>query len=76
MIRLSEIQYSKVCLMVLIIGLGLPSVQAQNVDDYISLALTNSPTLKAKYKAFEAAATKVDQVGNLPDPGLSFGYFI
>lgn len=49
---------------------------AQSLDDYFKLAAENNPGLQAKYKSFEAAMQKVRQVSSLPDPNLSFGYFV
>ena len=49
---------------------------AQSLDDYFKLAAENNPGLQAKYKSFEATMEKVTQVSSLPDPNLSFGYFI
>ncbi|WP_020531096.1 TolC family protein [Flexithrix dorotheae] len=49
---------------------------AQSLDDYFKLASENNPGLQAKYKSFEAAIQKVTQVSSLPDPNLSFGYFV
>lgn len=48
----------------------------QSYADYSELAAENNPGLKAKYKSFEAAMQKVTQVSSMPDPSLSFGYFI
>jgi len=49
---------------------------AQSLPDYQRIASENNPGLKAKYKEFEAAMQKVPQVGSLPDPSFSFGYFV
>ncbi|MFT5570686.1 MAG: cobalt-zinc-cadmium efflux system outer membrane protein [Cyclobacteriaceae bacterium] len=57
------------------LALSLTSV-AQTLDDYQQLAMEHNPLLMAKYKEFEAALTRVQQVNQLPDPSLSFGYFI
>ena len=51
-------------------------VSAQTLEDYQQLAVEQNPSLLAKYKKFEAAMTRVQQVNALPDPTLSFGYFI
>lgn len=51
-------------------------VHAQTLDDYLKEAAENNPGLKAKYAEFEAAMQRVAQVNALPDPTLSFGYFI
>ncbi|MDD3892739.1 MAG: TolC family protein [Bacteroidales bacterium] len=49
---------------------------AQNLNDYLQTAAENNPGLRAKYKEFEASMQKVSQVSSLPDPTISFGYFI
>ncbi|MCV9388563.1 TolC family protein [Reichenbachiella ulvae] len=49
---------------------------AQELDQYLQEAYENNPGLKASYHEFEAAMKRVAQVSALPDPTLSFGYFI
>ena len=63
----------------LIIGFMLLIVfagQAQSLNDYLKMAAGNNPGLKAKYKMYLAALEATDQNAALPDPTLSFGYFI
>lgn len=56
---------------------GLASMAyTQSLDDYFKIAAENNPGLQAKFKSFEAAMQRVTQVSSLPDPNLSFGYFI
>lgn len=57
------------------VGFAL-SISAQTLDDYFKIAAENNPGLLAKYKIFEASMQKASQVSSLPDPTLSFGYFI
>ncbi|MFY0628671.1 MAG: TolC family protein [Reichenbachiella sp.] len=52
------------------------TIQAQTLESYFEEAAKNNPGLQAKYKGFEAAIEKVHQANALPDPTLSFGYFI
>lgn len=60
-----------------ILLLGISSfLNAQTLDDYLKEAAENNPGLKAKYAEFEVAMQRVAQVNALPDPKLSFGYFI
>ncbi|MEQ9377671.1 MAG: TolC family protein [Imperialibacter sp.] len=61
---------------ILLVFLGTSVGQAQTLDDYFKIAAQNNPGLQSKYKEFEAALQKVDQVSTLPDPSFSFGYFI
>lgn len=49
---------------------------AQSLDDYFGIAAQNNPGLKAAYIEYEAALQKVPQMNTLPDPVLSFGYFV
>ena len=51
------------------------SATAQSLDGFLQEAATNNHSLKAKYLAYEAALQRVPQVGGLPDPELSFGFF-
>jgi len=48
----------------------------ENLDDLLKIAALNNPGLKAKYNKYLADLQKVPQVGSLPDPDVSFGYFI
>lgn len=62
----------------IIIGilLGLQSlVEAQTQEDYLRIAAENNPELKASFNRYLAAMEKVPQVGSLPDPQLTFGFF-
>ncbi len=52
------------------------SLQGQTLDDYLREAAENNPGIKSSYLEFEAAMQKTAQVRALPDPSLSFGYFI
>lgn len=52
------------------------TLQAESLDYYLELAAKNNPALKAKYAEFQASLEKVTQVNSLPDPTLSFGYFV
>ena len=64
-------------IIILLIAVGFHlSVYAQTLDDYFQVAAENNPGLLSKYKNFEAAMQRVTQLSSLPDPNLSFGYFI
>lgn len=65
----------KMTLVVVFLGLSLSSF-SQSLEDYYKIASENNPGVQARYKAFEAALQRVQQVGDLPDPNLSIGYFI
>ena len=49
---------------------------AQSLDDYLAEASENNPGLKARYAAFEAALQGSARAAQMPNPTLSFGYFI
>ena len=68
-------RYIVIITALLLIGLSTKS-SAQSLEESLKLAAENNPLLKAKYAEFEAAMQKVAQVNSLPDPILSFGYFI
>ena len=46
------------------------------LHDYLVMAAENNPQLKALFNEYLAALEEVKQEGVLPDPQLSFGYFI
>jgi len=50
--------------------------QSDTLMSYLEIAAQNNPALKAKYNKYLASLQRVPQVGSLPDPDLSFGYFI
>ena len=49
---------------------------SQSLTDYLEVAAENNPSLKASYQQYLSALEKVPQVGALPDPQLTFGYFV
>ncbi|KAA3654588.1 MAG: TolC family protein, partial [Calditrichaeota bacterium] len=54
----------------------MPLATAQTLESYLQFAAEHNPGLQAKYTAFEVALQRIPQVSALPDPTLSFGYFI
>src|SRR5699024_10226552 len=46
------------------------------LDRYLQEAAQNNPELKARFQEYLAALQQAPQVNTLPDPELSFGYFI
>jgi outer membrane protein TolC len=64
------------CNILIILILGSLTSHSQSLNDYLKIAAENNPGLQAKYKDFEAAMQKIPQANSLPDPTLSFGYFI
>ncbi|MDP4267724.1 MAG: TolC family protein [Bacteroidota bacterium] len=62
---------------IIFLTLAFNSVFAQNyLDSLLIVAAKNNPGLKAKYYKYMADLQKVPQVGALPDPDVSFGFFI
>ena len=51
-------------------------LSAQSLDKYLLEAAENNPNLKSKFFQYQAALERVPQVGSLPDPQLSFGFFL
>lgn len=56
--------------------LSATTANAQSLEASLKEAAENNEGLKAKYAEFEAALQKVAQSNSLPDPTLSFGFFI
>ncbi|MBW3544602.1 MAG: TolC family protein [Bacteroidetes bacterium] len=54
----------------------ISQAQERPVDPYLVMAAENNPNLKALFHEYLAALEEVPQVGALPDPQVSFGYFI
>lgn len=46
-----------------------------SLNDHLELAAENNPEIKAAFSQYQAALEKVPQVGSLPDPQASFGFF-
>jgi len=60
-----------------IVVFALPGrAQEQPLNHYMKEAAENNPGVQAAYHEYYAALEKVPQVGALPDPKLSFGYFV
>jgi cobalt-zinc-cadmium efflux system outer membrane protein len=53
------------------------TINAQTeLDEYLKIGAKNNPELKSKFASYHATLQQIPQVGTLPDPQLSFGYFI
>ena len=46
------------------------------LDSYLVFAAANNPGLKASYHNWKAALERIPQASSLPDPTISYGYFI
>ena len=60
----------------LTILLSFSMSNAQTLEDYLSIAKQNSSEIKAQNFELEIAKEKVNEVGNLADTNVSFGYFV
>jgi len=52
------------------------SAQSDSLNNYLEIAAKNNPVVLQKYYEYEASLQKVPQVGSLPDPELSMGFFL
>jgi cobalt-zinc-cadmium efflux system outer membrane protein len=65
------------CIVTLFMLLGsIPLNAGEVLDGYLTEAADSNPGLKSKFNDYLAALEKVPQVGALPDPQVTFGYFI
>lgn len=51
-------------------------VQAQSISSFQEEAASNNPELKAKYQQYLSAMEESPILGTLPDPEISFSYFV
>ncbi len=63
-------------IILLIMLLSVRIISAQNLSDYLETAAKNNPELASKFSEYNASLQIVPQVKALPDPQISFGYFI
>uniref|UniRef100_UPI0040484812 TolC family protein n=1 Tax=Roseivirga sp. TaxID=1964215 RepID=UPI0040484812 len=66
----------KLAIILLLGSLQLSLFSQTPLDGYLEKAALQNPSLKAKFNMYLAALEKVEQQGSLPDPTVSFGYFI
>lgn len=66
----------KLSISLLCLILSVSLTEAQSLNDYWQMAAQQNPNLKAEFNEYLAALERVDQQSALPDPNLSFGYFI
>lgn len=58
-------------------SMGQQAVRSDSTfNKYLMQAAENNPSLKAEYRRYLSALENVPQATSLPDPQLSFGYFI
>jgi len=66
----------KFLLTILVLLAGSVTSGQNYLDKYLLEAADNNPGLKSAFNEYLAALEKVPQVGALPDPQVTFGYFI
>ena len=57
-------------------SMGTEKLSGQSLNEFLVEAANNNLSLQADYKSFEIALEEVQIASALPDPNLSFGYFI
>lgn len=67
---------TRISISIIVLLLFATQVRSQTLTEYLVVAAENNPGLKGKYLEYQAMLERVPQVGSLPDPQLSFGYFI
>ncbi len=61
---------------IFLLFLGVQSTSfSQSLDEYLKVAAENNPELKAYFNEYLASLEKVPQVGALPDPELTMGFY-
>lgn len=63
-----------VLIMVFTSGFG-QETDTLSLDNYLEIAAKNNPELKAAFNLYLASLEKIPQVGALPDPQSTFGFF-
>ncbi len=76
MVELNNLKMRTILFFMLLVFVVGSAKAVDSLDDYLKIAAQNNPALKSKYTKYLASLQKVPQVGALPDPDLSFGYFI
>ncbi len=69
-------KYGRKILTAFLLAIGISAIAQDIPEMYLVEAAMNNPGLKSKFSEYQAALEKVPQVGSLPDPQLTFGYFI
>jgi outer membrane protein TolC len=68
------------CLVALVILVNTNGIAQKNyyqqLNGYLEIAAQNNPEMKAYFNRYMASLEKVPQLGSLPDPQASLGYFI
>jgi len=67
---------NKIIIISVFIALSSSLLAQDMLNIYLETAAKNNPALKSKFNAYNASLEKIPQVGALPDPQFTFGYFI
>ena len=63
-------------IVVLLLGFVTTVLFAETLDDYKRFAISQNPAVKAAYAGYQAELEKIGSVRGLPDPQVTFGYFL
>src|SRR5690606_12000714 len=75
--RLRVSQFLAVLLLCLfLLVLCISTSHSQSLDDYLVIAAENNPEVRAYFNDYLASVEKTSQVGALPDPELTIGFFL
>ena len=66
----------KIFLIIILFINSFCSYSQDSLKSYIHQAVINNPLVQSKYNEYAASLEKVPQVGALPDPQLTLGYFL
>ena len=67
----------KTIITIIILSISTVAMFSQDkLPEYLNTAAENNPGLKVKFNQYMSALQKAPQVGTLPDPQVTFGYFI
>lgn len=72
----NESVMKKILTILLLLAVSYSLKSQTELNDYLMVAAEQNPSLKAKFSTYLAALERVNQNGTLPDPTVSFGYFI
>ena len=75
-IEKKRLNWSQELLLMLLFTIGLHAANAQSLEDYLQIAAENNPAVKASFAKYSASLERIPQVGTLPDPELSFGFYL
>ncbi|MDP4208472.1 MAG: TolC family protein [Bacteroidota bacterium] len=70
------LRVEKIVLVAILVCVLKPGYSQDSINNYLMIAAKNNPSLKASYNEYLASLEMVPQVGALPDPDVTFGYFI